>query len=87
MTVWAYSIIMDAPSQAELDSIQAVAQRSGADQVIHWQSAFGLIVIEVRGGEVFVNGQRVVPVTNRGDRLSGGQAPGDTGGSTCTTAQ
>lgn len=81
---------MDAPSQVELTQIRAASASVGTnsgEMTVHWQSAFGLIVIEVRGGDVFVNGQRVVPVTNRGDRPSGGQAPGDTGGSTCTTAQ
>lgn len=27
-----------------------------------WQSAFGAMLIEVSGGDVWVNGQRVVPI-------------------------
>jgi hypothetical protein len=34
---------------------------SGVDSVVHWQSAFGLIIIETRGDQVFVNGARVQP--------------------------
>ncbi|MCG2593000.1 hypothetical protein LZ009_09425 [Ramlibacter sp. XY19] len=56
---------MDVPSQVELNRIRAASARAGAnsgDVTVHWQSTFGLIVIEVRGGEVFVNGERVEPV-------------------------
>jgi hypothetical protein len=51
---------MDAPSHQELQSLR---QAGGVqeDYVVHWRSAFGLIVIEVRGGETFVNGDKVVP--------------------------
>jgi hypothetical protein len=58
---------MDAPSHQELQSLRHAAGVQ-EDYVVHWQSAFGLIVIEVRGGETFVNGEKVVPVTpdNRG---------------------
>jgi len=53
---------MDAPSQAELDSLRAASERMGvADSVVHWHSAFGLVVIEVRSGQVFVNGDLVEP--------------------------
>jgi hypothetical protein len=31
-------------------------QPGEADVTLHWQSSFGLIVIEVRKGQVFVNG-------------------------------
>ena len=64
---------MDAPSQQELDAL-AVAQRqtyAEADLVVHWQSAFGFIIIETRGGQVFVNGERVRPAnfaTEEGDK-------------------
>jgi hypothetical protein len=53
---------MDAPTQVELNGMRAAsaqASSSAADVVVHWQSAFGLIVIEVRRGEMFVNGERV----------------------------
>lgn len=62
---------MDAPSQVELDSLQAAGRAPAqADSVVHWQSAFGLITIETRGGQVFVNGERVQParLANEGSR-------------------
>jgi hypothetical protein len=51
---------MDAFSHQEPQSLR---QAGGVqeDYVVHWQSAFGVIVIEVRGGETFVNGEKVVP--------------------------
>lgn len=53
---------MDAPSQEELDPLnRAAEQPSDADMVVHWQSVFGLVVIETRGGRVYVNGQIVEP--------------------------
>jgi hypothetical protein len=53
---------MDAPSQEELSSLRAAAARTpAADPVVHWHSAFGLIVIEVIGEQVFVNGDLVQP--------------------------
>jgi hypothetical protein len=52
---------MDAPSQEELTSLRAARRISGADSVVHWQSAFGLIIIETRGDQVLVNGAPVQP--------------------------
>lgn len=51
---------MDAPSHQELQSLKVATCEQG-DCVVYWQSAFGLIVIEVRGGETFVNGDKVMP--------------------------
>lgn len=51
---------MDAPSHQELESVRRASDEP-EDCVVHWQSAFGLIVIAVRGGETFVNGDKVVP--------------------------
>lgn len=53
---------MDAPAHQELESLRHAA--GVQNYVVHWQSAFGLIVIEVRGGETFVNGQKVVPAVS-----------------------
>lgn len=39
--------------------ISAGTGRPVGDVVVHWQSAFGLIIIEVRGGRTFVNGDLV----------------------------
>jgi hypothetical protein len=50
---------MDAPSPEELNSLQSAGGTPEADSVVHWRSAFGLIIIETRGGHVFVNGQQV----------------------------
>jgi hypothetical protein len=61
LTGCAYSIGMDAPSQEELDVLRAAAHASGADSVVHWHSAFGLTMIETRGGQVFVNADPVRP--------------------------
>lgn len=54
---------MDAPSQEELNSLQTAGRTPQGDSVVHWQSAFGLIIIEVRHGQVFVNGEPVQPAT------------------------
>ena len=43
-----------------------------------WQSAFGPMLIEVRDGQAFVNGQRVTPaseVESRRDARGQGEAP------------
>jgi hypothetical protein len=37
----------------------ATADPQPGDFVVHWQSSFGVIVIEVRGGHVYVNGDLV----------------------------
>jgi hypothetical protein len=58
---------MAALSQVELNRVRAESAQAGASSVnvvVHWQSAFGLIVIEVRSGEVFVNGDWVEPACN-----------------------
>ena len=52
---------MDAPSQEVMESLQSASRAPQADVVVHWQSAFGLIIIETRGGQVFVNGDAVRP--------------------------
>lgn len=55
---------MDAPSAVELDEVRAagaVAPPGSGDVVVRWQSAYGVVLIEVRHGEVFVNGERVEP--------------------------
>lgn len=51
---------MEAPSKAELNQVLSAsgAGQSG-DVVVRWQSTFGLIVVEVRGGQVYVNGDLV----------------------------
>ena len=36
-----------------------------------WQSAFGAMLIEVAGGDVWVNGQRVVPIAEVQQPLEG----------------
>ena len=55
---------MDRPSQEQLDSMQAA---SGAPEhrVVHWQTAFGIIIIETRGEQVFVNGELVQPAGSK----------------------
>lgn len=57
-------ISMSAPSLAELNPVREAGVGTAPwprDCVIHWQSAFGLIVIETRGDQVFVNGDPVRP--------------------------
>ena len=61
---------MDAPSQEQLNSLQAAGRTTQADLVVHWQSAFGLIIIETRGGQVFVNGDPVRPANLGPDKDS-----------------
>lgn len=39
---------MDAPSQEELELLESAGRTPEADLVMHWQSAFGLIIIETR---------------------------------------
>ncbi|MBE7940101.1 MULTISPECIES: hypothetical protein [Ramlibacter] len=50
---------MEAPSHAELAQVQAVSGSTAGDVLVHWQSSFGLITIEVRQGQVYVNGSLV----------------------------
>lgn len=54
-------LVMEAPSAAELKLLAASADRQAGEVVVHWQSPFGLIVIEVRSGQVYVNGDLVEP--------------------------
>jgi hypothetical protein len=56
---------MNAPSATEL---RHVSQASGVhtpaapgDYVVHWRSSFGVILIAVRAGNVYVNGEQVHP--------------------------
>lgn len=60
-----YSIDMSAPSTAELHRVLQAAELEAAwtsdDYVVHWHSSFGVIIIEVRAGQVFVNGEVVLP--------------------------
>lgn len=53
---------MDAPSQEELVSLQSAGPSPQGDTLVHWQSAYGLIIIETRGGQVYVNGVPVEPL-------------------------
>lgn len=41
-----------------------------------WQSAFGAMLIEVAGGDVWVNGQRVVPIAEVQQPLEGREVDG-----------
>lgn len=55
---------MSAPSVAELNLVREAGVGATpwlGDCVVHWQSAFGLIIVEVRTGQVFVNGDLVQP--------------------------
>lgn len=54
---------MEAPSEVELKLLTASEAGQPADFVVHWQTAFGLIVIEVQGGQVYVNGDLVEPLS------------------------
>ena len=55
--------MMDAASQDGLGSSRsterATVPNGGTDRVVRWQSTFGLVIIEVRGEQVFVNGDLV----------------------------
>lgn len=64
---------MNAPSLEELKLVREVATTVTpwpGDYVVHWHSAFGLIIIEVKHGQVFVNGDHVQsnPVPPMGGR-------------------
>ena len=61
---------MDAPSQDELNLLEAAGRLSGGDLVVHWQSTFGVIIIQTRGGQVFVNGDPVVPADTGTEKKS-----------------
>jgi hypothetical protein len=51
---------MNAPSRTELQKVMgATANGSQDEYVVQWQSAFGTIVIEVRGEDIYVNGDKV----------------------------
>lgn len=48
---------MEAPSNNELQQVRSASLGPAVgDVVVHWQSSFGLITIEVRQGRVYVNG-------------------------------
>ncbi len=58
---------MNAPSLAELSLVQEAGAGLvpwAGDFAIHWQSSFGLITIEVRDGQVYVNGDLVQPAAS-----------------------
>lgn len=53
---------MEAPSEVELRQVRSASLAPVVgDVVVHWQSRFGLITIEVRGGQTYVNGDLVEP--------------------------
>jgi hypothetical protein len=55
---------MGPPFEAELNQVRTVDTGGRAeDVVVHWQSAYGLILIEVRNGQAYVNGDLVERVT------------------------
>lgn len=62
-TVWAYSTTMHCASQDEPNSNSpsgaAALPDADAPGLVRWQSIFGLVIIEVRGERVFVNGEMV----------------------------
>ena len=53
---------MEPPSHAELAEVKAASGSTAGDVVVQWHSSFGLITIEVRQGQVYVNGALVQPV-------------------------
>ena len=65
-----YSILMNPPSQEELRLLEAAGRNFHSDQVVQWESAYGLIIIETRGGKVFVNGDPVLPVDSAAEKGS-----------------
>lgn len=54
---------MNALSRPEVRHVHAVTAGApaGSNYVLRWQSSFGVILIEVRDGLVFVNGDFVQP--------------------------
>lgn len=53
---------MEAASEFELQQVRAAGfGDQPGDMVVHWQSAFGLIFIEVRHVKTYVNGDLVEP--------------------------
>ena len=56
---------MNKPSASELRHVRQAAGLSTSpapgDYVVEWFSSFGVILIEVRGEQVFVNGEPVQP--------------------------
>jgi hypothetical protein len=60
---------MKAPFLPELHAFHAAS--TGAqpgDFVVQWQSSFGLVVIEVRGEQVYVDGKLVQPAVVPGSQ-------------------
>lgn len=53
---------MEAPSPVELREVESASTGAQPSVSVHWQSRFGLIVIEVRQGRAYVNGDLVEPV-------------------------
>ena len=51
---------MNAGVPPELESVPEAGANS-TDMTVLWHSAFGEILIEVKEGEVFVNGEKVQP--------------------------
>jgi len=66
-------------SNAEMQEVWSAEEVGRNDVVVHWQSAFGLVVIEVRDGVVYVNGDPVEPM------LGGERACGSGGGANWVT--
>jgi hypothetical protein len=65
---------MKTPSAAELHELRsACADGGGRDVAVHWQSAFGLIVIEVRQGRTYVNGDLVQPAPGAPSQPNGAE--------------
>lgn len=53
----------------EQDALKAAARQDETDSLrFEWRSSFGLILIEVRDGLVYVNGERVEPADKTGSR-------------------
>lgn len=51
---------MNAQSRTELQEVTvATANEAAEEYVFQWQSSFGTIIIEVRGGDIYVNGSKV----------------------------
>lgn len=59
---------MNAAVCSEFASVAAAASGHAELRVV-WQSQFGDILIEVRDGAVFVNGDLVEPAPGRGENL------------------
>jgi hypothetical protein len=70
---------MNAPSLAELTLVKEAGAGLvswAGDFAVHWQSAFGVITIEVRDGQVYVNGDLVQPAVSAPVGALASDAPG-----------